>query len=417
MKIQLDKIREIITTWEHDIRRTKVFERDSIQFLRKKLNSQVPDVLLGIRRSGKTYMMYTLFQENRDAMYINFEDERLADMDVTILDDIYRVYIALKAPERPLMFLDEIQNIKGWEKFVARMHEKVKFVISGSNASLLSSEFATALTGRYVPHYVYTLSFKEFVQTKGSMPEPYVTEGKAILESLFDDYLNWGGFPQASLQKNADLLKVYFESILFRDIIPRFSVQNVRGIETLARYMLSNPGKFFSYNRLKGIADVGHETTVKDYINHLEKAFLLHAITKYDHSIRKQMANLKKAYAADNGLVNHAGTLYTAESGRLLETIVFNELIRRGYDVYYWKDNKDREIDFVVCSGLSPVMLIQVTDSISNHKQFQRETLAMLEADQYFGTGKCLLITRGEITPEIPEGITHIQCFRWLLEV
>jgi predicted AAA+ superfamily ATPase len=417
LNISEDKIKEIILTWEDDIRKTVVFRRVALSILESRLNEPVTDVLLGVRRCGKTYLMYSLFQKLKDAVYINFEDERLAGIDAGSLDEIYRLYLGLKKPERPVMFLDEIQNVPGWEKFVSRLQNKVKFVISGSNASMLSSEFATALTGRYLPFEVFPLSFGEFVfAIENHIPDIFITGQKARIETLFSDYVNYGGFPLASLQKNSALLKAYFESILFRDIIPRFAIQNIQGLEMLSRYMISNPGKLFSYRNLTEISNVKHEETVKNYIHHLEKAYLLQTITKFDYSLRKQAANQKKAYPIDTGFVNHAGKLFSDEAGRLLETIVFTELRRRGYDIFYWKDSRGKETDFVVCNGLNPRMLIQVTERITSPKQLERETDALLEAENYFNTGNPILITRSDLNLPLPENIKHYQCINWLLQ-
>jgi len=417
LNISEDKIKEIILTWEDDIRKTTVFRRDALSALENRVYEPITDVLLGVRRCGKTYLMYSLFQSIKDAVYINFEDERLAGIDAGSLDEIYRLYLGLKNPERPVMFLDEIQNVSGWEKFVSRLQNKVKFVISGSNASLLSSEFATALTGRHLPFEVFPLSFGEFVfAIENHIPDIYITAQKARIEALFSDYVNYGGFPQASLLKNSDLLKAYFESILFRDIIPRFAIQNIQGLELLSRYMISNPGKLFSYRNLTEISNVKHEETVKNYIHHLEKAYLLQTITKFDYSLKKQAANQKKAYPIDTGFVNHAGKLFSDETGRLLETIVFTELRRRGYDIFYWKDSRGKETDFVVCNGLNPRMLIQVTEKITSPKQLARETDALLEAEKYFNTGNPILITRSELNLPLPGNIKHFHCINWLLQ-
>ena len=199
-------------------------------------------VLHGIRRSGKTYLMFMLFKECKDALYVNFEDERLSGITLSDLDDLYLNYLMIKEPERPVMFLDEIQNIKGWEKFVARLQSKVKFIISGSNASLLSSEYATVLTGRYIAFRVHPLSFKEVLGAKKIKSlNPSITEQKAVLLNHFYQFLDYGGFPDASLNRDPLLLKSYFEGILYRDILPRFTIQNNVALETLAHYLISNP--------------------------------------------------------------------------------------------------------------------------------------------------------------------------------
>ncbi|MBC8486349.1 MAG: ATP-binding protein, partial [Bacteroidetes bacterium] len=260
-----EKIKEILTTWENDIINTSTFPREIFPLLKDSFTNQLPVVLHGVRRSGKTYLMYMLFKEFEEGCYINFEDERLMGLTATDLEEIYTVYIGIKSPKKPLMFLDEVQNVEGWEKFVSRLYTKVKFVISGSNATLLSSEYATALTGRHIPFLIYPLSFREYLKATGNHTlNNLVTEQRAKLSALLNNYIDYGGFPQASLEKNTELIKSTFNSILFRDIIPRFGVKNTLSLETLARYLAVNPGKLFSYRRLSTLINIRHEDTVKN---------------------------------------------------------------------------------------------------------------------------------------------------------
>jgi predicted AAA+ superfamily ATPase len=414
--ISHDKIKEIILTWENDISKINIFPREVYSMLKEQFSKQLPLVLHGIRRSGKTYLMYKLFQESTNACYINFEDERLIGLKTQDLEMFYEVYLGVKTPERPVMFMDEVQNVPGWEKFVARLQSKVKFVISGSNASLLSSEYASSLTGRYFPVRIFPLSFKEYNTARGYHDlKTDITEERAILLNLLTEYIDFGGFPQASLEKDGTLIKTTFNSILYRDIIPRFGIQNVMALETLARYLVSNPGKPSSYRSLSTFIGIKHEDTAKNYLSYLEKAYLFESLMRFDYSIKIQMGNLKKIYPADTGLTRHAGHLFSEERGRLLETIVFNELKRRGRDVFYWKNERGKEVDFVVCDGLKPKQLIQVTDIIENERQFKRETDSLLLAAEDLKVKDLLLLTNRSDTFPLPEKIQMQSIISWLL--
>lgn len=415
--ITSDRIKEIILTWENDISKIKIFSREVYPFLMQQFSKPLPLVLHGIRRSGKTYLMYKLFQETRDACYINFEDERLIGLKSHDLEMFYEVYLGIKTPVRPVMFLDEVQNVQGWEKFVSRLQSKVKFVISGSNASLLSSEYATSLTGRYFAVRIFPLSFKEYVSAGGHHDLHLgITEEKAILMNLFSEYTDYGGFPQASLDKDGSLIKTTFNSILYRDIVPRFGIQNALALETLARFLVSNPGKPCSFRSLSSLMGIKHEDTAKNYLSYLEKAYLFESLLRFDFSIRKQMVNLKKIYPADTSLTRYAGNLFSEERGRLLETIVFNELKRRGHDVFYWKNERGKEVDFVVCAGLKPKQLIQVADVIENEHQYKREIDTLLLAADELKVKDLLILTNNSVSFPVPEEIQIKSFISWLYQ-
>jgi len=415
--ISYEKIKEILATSEYEIARMKIFPRQVDCTVKEHFLKPVPLVLHGIRRSGKTYIMNKLMQENPGGVYINFEDERFIGSGSDLLDEIYNIYIGVKSPERPVMFLDEVQNIKGWEKFVARLQSKVKFVISGSNASLMSSEYSSALTGRHIPLRIFPLSFAEFLVAKGTgKPDFFITETLAVLRALFADYIQFGGFPEASLSKDKTLLKSYFDSIIYRDVIPRFNIQNAAGIEALSRYLVSNPGKPFSFRKLIPVTNIRHEDTIKSYINFLEKAYLFTQLQRFDYSLKKQMVNLKKIYPADTSFSKYAGSLFSEERGRMLETIICNELKRRNADIFYWKNAYGKEVDFVVCQGLKPLSLIQVSERIENEKIMKRETEPLLLAAEDLKVEELILLT--EVAPHLkaPYGITIKTTMEFLLQ-
>ena len=415
--ITMDKLKEILATWKDEILSTEIFDRQVYPFIREQFLKPVPLVLHGLRRSGKTFLMYRLIQEFPDAAYVNFEDERFTGAGPEVLDEVYAAYISDAKTERPALFLDEVQNIHGWEKFVSRLHSKVKFVVSGSNATLLSSEYSSALTGRHIPIRVFPLSFKEYVKATGNdQLNPLISEQRAKLRSFLAEYLEFGGFPLASLLKDKFLLKSTFDAIIFRDVIPRFDIRNPLGLEALARYLVSNPGKPFSYRNLTSVSNIRHEDTVKAYIGFLEKTYLLFNLPRFDYSIRKQVANLKKVFPADTSFTRFSGNLFSDERGRLIKTIVCNQLARQGFNLFYWKDEREREVDFVVCEGLKPISLIQVCETIENEKVWKRETESLLMAKEALGVEDArLLLNHITETPKT-EGIYVQTLLDWMLK-
>lgn len=415
--IPVDKLREIIKTWEQEVLQTNIFAREVLPFLREQFGKQVPLVLHGLRRSGKTYLMYKLMQESPGSVYINFEDERFSGSSSEILEEIYSVYMGTNSPERPVMFLDEVQNIKGWEKFVSRLSSKVKFVVSGSNATLMSSEYSSALTGRHIPVRIYPLSFSEYINASGILkPDLDITEMRARIRAKLADYIDFGGFPQASMMQDKFLLKSTFDSIIFRDVIPRFSIQNPAGIEALARYLVSNPGKPVSFRKLAPIANVRHEDTVKSYVEYLEKAYLFNILPRFDYSIRKQAINLKKIYPGDTSFTRYSGNLFSDERGRLIETVVCNELKRKDKSLFYWKDVREREVDFVVCQGLKPVSLIQVCERTEDEKVMKRETNVLFLAGEELAVSDLIILTETSPTLPVPKGLRVVSVLDWLME-
>ena len=295
-------------------------------------------VLTGVRRSGKTSIMFNLLQRH-GGTYINFEDERLMDFTIRDFEKLERL---TKGP----LFLDEVQHVPGWERFVRRIHRRRKVVVSGSNASLLEGEFASSLTGRTITFHIYPLTYREFLFFKGLKP------GRAS----FSKYLELGGFPAVVLKEERRLLKEYFSAILYRDI---------RGLndamERLAFFLLSNVGKPFTYRSLKAYLGVKHELTVKRYIRALEKAFLIHILHRYDPSLRRQESYEKKVYAADHGLASLFPRV--RDAGRLLENATLLNLLPWGKELYFYKNGG--EVDFLIAEGLKVEMALNVTYELS----------------------------------------------------
>lgn len=415
--ITMDKLKEILATWKDEILNTAVFDREIYPEIREQFAKPFPLVLHGLRRSGKTYLMYKLLQEHPNAVYVNFEDERFTGVGSEILDELYAAYIGYHEPELPVMLLDEVQNIAAWEKFVARLQSKVKFVVSGSNAKLLSSEYSSALTGRHIPIRIFPLSFKEFINAKDAANlDPLISEQRSRLRTLLSEYIDYGSFPQASLLKDKFLLKSTFDAILFRDVIPRYDIRNPLGIEALARYLVSNPGKPFSFRSLIKVTNVKHEDTLSNYVNYLEKAYLIFNLARFDYSLSKQAVNLKKVYPADTSFTRFSGSIFSDERGRLLETVVCNHLARKEKSLFYWKDERNREVDFVVCDGLKPLSIIQVSENTVDERVWKRESEALLSAGKALGVSDMMILVNNISRRPPAENIPVKSVLDWLLE-
>jgi predicted AAA+ superfamily ATPase len=379
-------------------------------------------VISGLRRSGKSTLLSQIIHsyEKKPVYYFNFEDERLFGMSPDDLNGLYEIFLQLYG-EGGVFFFDEIQNIEGWEVFVRRMHDKgFKLFITGSNASLLSREIGSRLTGRYLPVELYPFSFKEFLLFKGATPEKsdfYLTKERARLKRFFDDYLKEGGLPEFLKYGDKDILKALYDDILYRDIIARYDIKEIKVLRDLSLYLLSHTGTPFSYNGLKKMFDVGSMNTIKNYIDYLENTYLLFTLAPFYFSLKKQIVAQKKVYAIDSGIINFVSFKFSEQRGRILENLVFVELKRRGEEVYFYKTQKDTEVDFLIKKGLKPAGLIQVTQHLENKETKDRETRALFTAMEELHLSEALILSE-EGQGELREGSKTIQMmpiYQWLL--
>ncbi len=272
--------------------------------------------------------------------------------------------IRSKTDEKDYYFnFDEIQNVAGWERFVRRLHDhKNKVYITGSNASMLSREPGTHLSGRYCQQELFPFSFAEYLAFRErEIPQKsfFSTEEKVQLHSDFISYFSKGGFPAYLQSGNNQYLKSLYERILYRDVMVRNGLTNEKEMLELVHFLASNTSKLFSYNSLTRVIGVKNATTVKSYLSFLENTYLLFLVNKYDFSVKKQMQNPKKTYFIDLGLVRELGFHHSEDNGRLLENLVFIELKRRGKEVYYHA--RKHECDFVIKEKNSIVEAIQVS--------------------------------------------------------
>ena len=376
-------------------------------------------VISGIRRCGKSSLLYLIKEEmnlsEEQYCYFNFDDERILT-DVSILESIYNLHIEIYGRE-PILFLDEIQNIENWEKFVNRIYERgIKVFITGSNASLLSSEIATSLTGRNKQIELFPFSFAEFLRFNGKSYnlDRLSSRSKSFLIQDFTKYLEVGGFPIVVKENDTELINSYFQDILYRDIISRYRLTQVKEIKQIGLYFASNISKLFSYSTLMDISGVKSASSIKDYLYYYEQTYLWFYLKKFDYSLKKQIMNPKKVYGIDSAFVHRLGFSFSENKGRILENIVFLDLLRQGKEVFYHTGKK--ECDFVIKKGLKIVEAIQVTYSL-NDSNFEREISGLLEAMEYYrlGKGTILCFDTIESSKPIPNGIEVQAVWKWLL--
>jgi predicted AAA+ superfamily ATPase len=383
---------------KNDIRLSDLItRREEIHF---DLDSLLAQIVIGVRRSGKSTMCHKILKQNNIAYaYINFDDERLYNLKTeelnSVLEALYMVY-----GEFTYLFCDEIQNIPYWFLFVNRLlRQKIRLIITGSNAKLLSSELSTHLTGRYNQIELFPFSFLEILQLKNIPSSDDSTSGVALKKAVIEAYISQGGFPEMFTVKNKKAyIKNLFNSIITRDIQQRFSIRYPESLRKMADYLTDTIATEINYKKLAKLFSFGSAHTAENYISYLRQAYLLLCIQKFSFKSKVRIRN-EKNYAIDTAFIAVAKEGFSDKNfGWRVENIVCIELLRRRnqtlHDVYYYKNGY--EIDFVLCSNHSVVELIQVSVDISTAKTFKRETNALLKAAEELHCNNLTLITLNE---------------------
>ena len=389
-------------------------------------------VITGVRRSGKSTLMRLVCNDiltkmdvpETNILYANFEDERFVSFTVNDFEPLYESFLELENPKgRKYLFLDEIQNIGGWERWLNRLYEleDVKVFVTESNATMLSSEISTALTGRNRQVVTWPFCFKEFLVLKGFEVQPrdiYEKEKKVALKRLFEEFIVLGGFPEVLKMGDVTLLAQYFQDILYRDVIVRYGIKNVRGIKELTLYLAAHPATVQSYKNMSTIIGVQSVSTAKSYAEALNSVYLFFFTDLFDYSVKRQIYNPSKVYGIDVAMMDAVSFKFSRNLGRLLENIVFLELKRRKKEIYYWRSPKGREVDFITRKGARIQEAIQVCLSLADEATKQRELLGIMEAKKVLKPRHLMIITRDEEEPlgHGYDGVTFTPLWRWLVE-
>jgi len=413
------EIKKVIVAQKESFRVNEYVTRDPVEQLQDCFNNPFIQIVTGVRRCGKSTMIQHLRENYHEKNYcINFDDNRLSSFTVNDFEKLNESFQELYDKERTYYF-DEIQIIDGWERFVSRLYnEGNKVFITGSNATMLSQELGTYLTGRNIQSAMFPYSFSEYLRFKKiefSTADFFSAEKSLTLKKAFRDYVVHGGFPEFLQTLNPFYLKNLFENILYKDVVARYNIRNVKTVAEILHYLISNISKLISYNAVKNIFNVSNADTIKEYIGYFENAFLLFSINKFDYSLKKQLINPKKIYTIDTGLVNSVSFQFSENYGRQLENIVFLQLKRMNFEIFY-HSNKF-ECDFVVRVNDKIANAFQVTQSIENESTRTREMNGLTEAMQTYGLTTGLILTEDEEDEFITNDLTIKvkPVWKWLL--
>lgn len=396
--------------------------------------------VVGVRRAGKTCFLRQLQETRREkagperAIFIGFDDDRLADIDVEQLDELleeyYRRYPQFRGRERVWWYLDEIQLVPGWDRFIRRVMdtEEIDFVVSGSSARLLSREIHTSLRGRAMATVVSPFSFREFLRHRGEEPDAPVRQltapQRSAVEKRLREFLVAGGFPEAQgvdVATRIALLQGYVDTALFRDVVERYGVTQVAALRWITRHALRSPCGSFSANRLyHDLRSQGHaigKAAVHDLLGHLVDAFLVAAVPVATESERRRNTNPRKLYPVDPGLIQAFDSGGRSNAGHALELVVFNELQRRNADVAYVKTKGDLEVDFLARFPGGREELIQVCVDAADPATLGRE-LASLDAasGEHPRAARKMIVMDASAAARIKHPRTELlACHEWLL--
>ncbi|MHB1274616.1 MAG: ATP-binding protein [Candidatus Humimicrobiaceae bacterium] len=397
--------------------------REKLNFAKKFVDSDLIKVITGPRRTGKSVAAFLLLKEKNFA-YLNFDDENL--LKVKNYDEIVKAIFEVY-PENKYLFFDEIQNLKNWEIFVNKLQRRGhNLILTGSNAKLLSKELGTVLTGRYIPIEIFPFSFREFLNAKGleiKKEEINVPEIQGRILNNLDEYIRIGGFPEVVV-KNLEA-KIYLEtlsnSILFKDVVKRYNVRFSQKIYDLNNYLNSNFSSEFSFSKLKNILEFNSTVTLQNYIDYLEEAFLIFVLNRFSFKMKEQIKTPKKTYLIDSGFCSQVPQRFSQDSGRIMENLVFVEILRRGYkqdrDVFFYKTKNNKEVDFLLKKGIEIEQLLQVCYRMDDIKTKDRECKALIEAGKDLNCSNLLVITWDKEAEEIMHGkkIKFVPLWKWLL--
>lgn len=432
-KHEIIKILEDWNFWERDL--NTGFDRSYyLNKLKSFMESSHIIVISGARRSGKSFIMRQMAKSlinegisKNSTLTVNFEDPRFVERDTETLQKIYEVYLEFLNPqEKPCLFLDEIQEVEDWERWVRTIHElnKAKIVISGSNAKLLSKELSTLLTGRHLDLVIFPLSFKEYLAFKGiNLVDKLEIINKEIeIKRLLRECLEFGSFPEVVLGgEKRQILLNYFEDILNKDLVRRFKIRKTKELAALAKFYLSNISSLITFSSLERSLNISADT-IEKFSGYLEDTYILFFLKRFSYKVREQEKSPRKVYAIDVGLANTVGFRFSQNIGRLMENLVFLELRRKtilnpDWELYYWKDINHREVDFVIKENLKVKQLIQVSWKVDRPETKNREIKTLLKAMKEFGLERGLVITDDYETEENIKGkkIDYIPLWKWLL--
>lgn len=437
--MEKNQILEILLDWniwgnfKIDLKERKEYQKK----IRELLEADQVLIIKGVRRSGKSALIYLLIKDlikekkikKEDFLIVNFEDPRFPEnLEAKDLMKIYETYLEKVTPSKnQIIALDEVQKVKGWEKFARYLKEnkKVKVIVTGSSLKLLSEEYATVLSGRHLDLEVFPLNFKEFLEFKNLKTEKELDliKNRIKIKKLFDEYLKFGGFPKiVMIKKKQELLREYFKDIIVKDIIKRFKIREIEKIEDLAKFYLTNISNIISFNKIKNYFKLSLDTAER-FSKYLQIVRMCFFLPKFSFSLKSQILSPKKVYSIDTGLANAIGFKFSENFGNSLENIVFLQFQRElqfcpRKEIYYFKTRgKEKEVDFLLKEDKKVKTLFQVCAKIENFFTKEREIKSLLEASNELKCNDLLIITWDyEAEEKIgSKKIKFIPLWKWLL--
>lgn len=384
--------------------------RDILENILNKLHLRQIQVLKGIRRSGKTTLFKLVINEllkdvdAKSILYINLDDPYFSEL----YGDSKHLYKLLQESEKltgvkvEYLFLDEVQNVTAWEKFVKAIYDNEvvkKIFVTGSNSSLLDGEYATLLSGRYISQKVTPPSFSEVLRFNKINTRLELIENKIKVLKLIDEMMEFGSFYEVLQERKykRDLILSYYETIIFKDCIANNSLRDAKTFREVVHFIISNSSNLYSYNSIAKATGI-NDNTVKEYIRVLEDSYICSEIKQYSYSLKEQLKTKKKSYVNDNGFLAQTSFRFSKDFGKLFENLVFNELSKFGYEIYFF--NKDFECDFI-CKKDEKLIAIQVCYELTSQNR-QRELNGLKKLKIH--CDKKYIITydaEGEITDDI----------------
>ena len=423
--------KQIITFWkEFDI--PKALERE----VKVDVNTDFIITITGPRRAGKTYFCFQLISQllekgisKDNLLYINFEDNKLLGAESKDLDQLLETFFELSQinkKQKIYLFFDEIQTVKNWDSWARTIHDvrkDIQIILTGSSSKLLSKEISTKLRGRVLNYEIFPLSFKEILNWKNvnyDLKKVSYSKDRIDIKKLFSSFVNNGGYPaiiSQDLQKE-NILQSYYDSMIFKDIIERYKIEDVNKLKALANLLFESVSKEISYsklaNKLNSIGFKISKNTVIEYLSYFEDAYLFFQNLKYEYSLAKQLGSIKKIYCIDNGLLNTVSFKFSDNFGKLLENLVFIELRRRNEQIYYFR--KNYECDFLIVRKNKVSSAIQVTKKLDDDNE-KREINGLLEVMNEYKLKEGILLTEDREEERIIENkkIKIIPIWKWLL--
>lgn len=425
--MQTNKLFEIISSYNRYWTTGNIdagIPRDILSACLGQLDSREVIVIKGVRRAGKSTLLAQVIREllarnvqPTAILRINLEEPLFSsEYSVELLEQIYRTYRERVQPEgRCWLFMDEVQNIPGWESWVRGRSETedIKFFVTGSSSQMLSREIGTKLTGRNVSFEVYPLSFREFLRFNNLeiASDFEYTNKKSSVRKLFNDYLKYGGFPEVVLKDSGEdkqlLLKNYFEDLLYRDIVTRYEIRDVSNLRNLAVYLMTNVAKQTSITKLKNNFTISQDKT-ENYVSAIMESYLLFKLQMFSFSLKSSMRAGFKPYAVDTGLRNRIAFAFSDDLGWLVENVVFCHLKRQHEEVYYHLNGS--ETDFVVKEGMRITRRIQVWYGDISETGIPERELACFRKSLEGHEGAETILVTNDYEDVIDTGASRVQC-------